>query len=167
MADHLSRLEPNEQIEEEVVPINEGFVDEQLITVQVDPWFADIANYLARRVVPPGMNWQQKKRFFTRVKNYYWDDPYLFKECNDNIIRRCVLESEIEGILRHCHTLQAGGHHGAIRTAAKVLQCGFYWPTLFADAISSLQCGFYWPTLFADVTTVKDQGIYQKETKCR
>src|SRR3954462_2432666 len=31
MADHLSRLKSNEQIEEEVVPINEGFVDEQLI----------------------------------------------------------------------------------------------------------------------------------------
>src|SRR3954465_7926069 len=134
MADHLSRLEPNEQIEEDVVPINEGFVDEQLIIVQVDPWFADIANYLARRVVPPGLNWQQKKRFFAKIKNYFWDDPYLFKECNDNIIRRCVLESEMEGILRHCHALQAGGHHGAIRTAAKVLQCGFYWPTLFADA---------------------------------
>src|SRR3954471_13763386 len=40
----------------------------------------------------------------------------------------------MEGILTHCHTLQAGGHHGAIRTAAKVLQSGFFWPTLFADA---------------------------------
>jgi len=40
----------------------------------------------------------------------------------------------MEGILRHYHALQAGGHHGAIRTAAKVLQCGFYWPTLFVDA---------------------------------
>src|SRR4051812_16541602 len=69
MADHLSRLEPNEQIEEDVVPINEGFVDEQLIIVQVDPWFADIANYLARRVVPASLNWQKKKKFFSKNKN--------------------------------------------------------------------------------------------------
>src|SRR3954470_11406134 len=80
------------------------------------------------------MNWQQKKRFFARVKNYYWDDPYLFKECNDNVIRRCVLESEMEGILTHCHALQAGGHHGAIQTAAKVLQSRFFWLILFVDA---------------------------------
>ena len=26
-----------------------------------------------------------------------------------------------------------GGHHGGQRTAAKVLQSGFYWPTLFKD----------------------------------
>src|SRR3954465_15777087 len=44
------------------------------------------------------------------------------------------MDHEVEGILTHCHTLQAGGHHGAVRTAAKVLQCGLYWPTIFADA---------------------------------
>ncbi|XP_062109872.1 uncharacterized protein LOC133821742 [Humulus lupulus] len=37
-------------------------------------------------------------------------------------------------ILNHCHTLLCGGHFGATRTAAKVLQCGFFLPTLFKDA---------------------------------
>ena len=37
-------------------------------------------------------------------------------------------------ILNHCHTLPCGGHFGGQRTAAKVLQSGFYWPTLFKDA---------------------------------
>ena len=36
-------------------------------------------------------------------------------------------------ILSHCHTLPCGGHFGGQRTAAKVLQFGFYWPTLFKD----------------------------------
>ena len=44
------------------------------------------------------------------------------------------MEHETEGILKHCHTLQTGGHHGAARTAAKVLESGFYWPTIFKDA---------------------------------
>jgi len=30
--------------------------------------------------------------------------------------------------------LQAEGHHGPLRTAAKVLESGFYWPTIFKDA---------------------------------
>ena len=34
----------------------------------------------------------------------------------------------------NCHDGPAGGHFGATKTAAKVLQCGFYWPTLFRDA---------------------------------
>ena len=37
-------------------------------------------------------------------------------------------------ILNHCHTLACGGHFGGNRTAAKVLQSGFIWPTLFKDA---------------------------------
>ena len=30
--------------------------------------------------------------------------------------------------------VNVGGHFGAIKTAAKVLQSGFHWPTLFKDA---------------------------------
>ncbi|XP_062080443.1 uncharacterized protein LOC133785207 [Humulus lupulus] len=40
----------------------------------------------------------------------------------------------MHSILHHCHNLQCGGHFGATRTSAKVLQSGFYWPTLFKDA---------------------------------
>ena len=40
----------------------------------------------------------------------------------------------MNSILYHCHNLQCGGHFGGSRTAAKVLQCGFFWPTLFQDA---------------------------------
>ena len=37
-------------------------------------------------------------------------------------------------ILSHCHTLPCGGHFGGQRTTTKVLQSGFYWPSLFKDA---------------------------------
>nr|XP_033510736.1 uncharacterized protein LOC117275544 [Nicotiana tomentosiformis] len=33
-----------------------------------------------------------------------------------------------------CHASPYGGHFGRVRTAAKVLESGFYWPTLFKDA---------------------------------
>src|SRR5436190_10563998 len=102
--------------------------------VTVGPWFADIANYLVNEVLPKGMSFQQKKRFFAELKYYFWEDPFLYRQCADQIIRRCVMEHEVEEILQHCHTLQAGGHHGPDRTAAKVLQSGFFWPTLFKDA---------------------------------
>ena len=44
------------------------------------------------------------------------------------------MDHEIEEILKHCHTLQARGHYGPARTAAKVLQSGLYWPIIFKDA---------------------------------
>ncbi|CAN6551763.1 unnamed protein product [Malus baccata var. baccata] len=46
----------------------------------------------------------------------------------------CVHDSEFNAILTFCHTYACGGHFGTQRTALKVLECGFYWPTIFRDA---------------------------------
>nr|XP_016483010.1 PREDICTED: uncharacterized protein LOC107803755 [Nicotiana tabacum] len=54
--------------------------------------------------------------------------------CIDNIIRRCIPEIDQASVLQACHALPYGGHFGGVRTAAKVLESGFYWPTLFKDA---------------------------------
>ena len=58
----------------------------------------------------------------------------MFRRCGDGIIRRCVPETEFESILWHCHGSDYGGHFSVTRTTSKVLQSGFYWPTLFKDA---------------------------------
>ena len=55
------------------------------------------------------------------------DDPHLYKEGVDGIIRRCVPEHEQGQILWKCHSEAYGGHHAGDRTAHKVLQSGFYW----------------------------------------
>ncbi|XP_070030003.1 uncharacterized protein [Nicotiana sylvestris] len=43
-------------------------------------------------------------------------------------------EDEVMPILKACHDSPVGGHHGGNRTAAKVLECGYYWPTIYQDA---------------------------------
>ncbi|GJW53066.1 reverse transcriptase domain-containing protein [Tanacetum coccineum] len=95
-ADHLSRLENPYQSELEKKEITETFPLETLgmVTFRGDdstPWFADFANYHAGNFVIKGMSSQQKNKFFKDVKHYFWDDPYLFKICADQVIRRCVL----------------------------------------------------------------------------
>ncbi|CAN6697920.1 unnamed protein product [Malus baccata var. baccata] len=131
VADHLSRLVH----EEEVVPIPETFPDQQLMTIEVSmPWYADLVNYLASKVIPSEFNKNQRDKLKHDAQNYVWDDPYLWKYGSDQIIRRCVHDSEIHSILNFCHTYACGGHFGTQRTARKVLECGFYWPTIFKDA---------------------------------
>ncbi|GKA20875.1 hypothetical protein Tco_0700864 [Tanacetum coccineum] len=49
------------------------------------------------------MSTQQKKKFFKDVKLYFWDDPYLFRICADQIIRRCIFGQEALEILKACH----------------------------------------------------------------
>nr|GEX69617.1 reverse transcriptase domain-containing protein [Tanacetum cinerariifolium] len=80
------------------------------------------------------MSSQQKKKFFKDVKHYFWDDPYLFWICADQIIRRCVRDQEAYDILKSCHEGPTGGHHGVNFTAKKVFDAGFFWPTIYKDA---------------------------------
>ncbi|GJT77759.1 reverse transcriptase domain-containing protein [Tanacetum coccineum] len=111
-ADHLSRLENPHKDVLENKDINENFPLETLgvISSGSTPWFADYANFHAGNFIVKGMSSQQKKKFFKDVKHYFWDDPYLFRICADQIIRRANL------------------------TAKKVFDAGFFWPTIYQDA---------------------------------
>jgi hypothetical protein len=137
-ADHLSRLENPHQSVLENKEINDAFPLETLGSVtkidQSTPWFADFANYHAGNFIKQGMSSQQKKKFFKDVQYYFWDDPYLFIVCADQVIRRCVHGTEAVEILKVCHSGPTGGHHGANLTAKKVFDSGFYWPTIYRDA---------------------------------
>ena len=91
-------------------------------------------NYLASAIVPSDLSYQQKNKFFADVKYYLWEDQFLYKYYSDQFIRQYVPEEEMRNILQHCHSREVGGHFGATKTAAKVFQSGFYWPTLYKDA---------------------------------
>jgi hypothetical protein len=131
VADHLSRLIH----ERETLPLQESFPDEQLLHVtDTSPWFADIVNYLVTKKIPSDLTTAQRQKLKAMVKYFVWDEPYLWKHCPDQLIRRCVPENEFHSILTFCHSYACGGHFGAKRTALKVLESGFFWPTLFKDA---------------------------------
>ncbi|XP_075101141.1 uncharacterized protein LOC107795375 [Nicotiana tabacum] len=121
VADHLSRLEdPPLEFNE----IKEEFPDEHIFSVDSvvtqPPWFADIANYLVGRWTPQDLSYQQRKKFISDAKYYFWNEPYLFKIYADNIIRRCVPEEEMTKILYHCHDGAIGGHYAANRVRKQV-----------------------------------------------
>ncbi|GJX56853.1 reverse transcriptase domain-containing protein [Tanacetum coccineum] len=61
-------------------------------------------------------------------------DPYLFRTCADQIIRRCVHGQEALEILKACHEGPTGGHHSANLSARKVFDACFFWPTIYRDA---------------------------------
>ncbi|CAL9005427.1 unnamed protein product, partial [Prunus brigantina] len=135
VADHLSRLIDGNHENKDVLPLNESFPDEQLLAIHdQEPWYADLVNYLASGVLRDDLTFQERKKFLANAKHYFWDDPYLFKHGPDQIIRKCVPENEQQSILKFSHEFACGGHFGAKKTAAKILQSGFFWPSLFKDA---------------------------------
>src|SRR4051812_36250749 len=103
VADNLSRME---DIPHDPIPVNESFLEEQLAVVKVQshskPWFADYANFIVAKFLPRGFTFQQRKKFFTDLRHYFWDDPHLYKEGADGILRRSILEHEKKDILRQC-----------------------------------------------------------------
>lgn len=132
VADHVSRLIVDSSEDHSIL---ETFPDEHLLVVESKtPWYVDIVNYLVTGKTPSNWSKNDQFRFLSRAKYYFWDDPYLFKHCPDQIIRRCVPEMDQKCILEFCHNHACGGHFSGKKTAAKVLQSGFIWPTLFKDA---------------------------------
>ncbi|RDX91872.1 hypothetical protein CR513_26071, partial [Mucuna pruriens] len=126
VADHLSRIER----ESEPMPIRDEFPDEQLLHIEASTsWFANICNYF-----PPEASRLYKEKIQSDAKYYIWDDPYLWRLCNNKVISRCILDGEINSVLQFCHSAPGGGHYGSTRTVRKVLNCGLYWPTIFRDA---------------------------------
>ncbi|XP_019266541.1 PREDICTED: uncharacterized protein LOC109243974 [Nicotiana attenuata] len=109
VANHLSRLEeagrPKEDLE-----INDTFSDEHILALSSTfaPWYADIAKFLVSDLIIDGLETYQKKKFLRESRQYYWEEPFLFRICANNTICHCVLEDEVMAILKACHDSPVG-----------------------------------------------------------
>ena len=63
------------------------------------PWFTNLANYVACDIVLSDLSLQQRKKFMHDVKKIIWDESYLYQNCIDGLIHRCVPEVESLSVL--------------------------------------------------------------------
>ena len=98
------------------------------------PWFAEIANFLVAEKEAMEFSGNEKRKFLREARHYFWDEPYLYRQCKDGIFRRFVPKAEIPRILHHCHGSSYAWHFPTFKTVFKILQEGFWWPTMFQDA---------------------------------
>ena len=119
----------------EVIPVEDSFLDENLFAISiVNPWYADLANYLSTGRTPPYFTPKEKKRLIRQSARYSWVNGDLFYTGYDMIIRRCVRNDEKNDILKSCHDEPCGGNFSAKRTTFKILSLGYYWPSIFKDS---------------------------------
>ena len=64
---------------------------------------------------------------------YFCEEPFLYKLYKDGIYWHCLPKEEIQSVISYCHDSLCGGHASTSKTAAKVLQVCFFWPSLFMD----------------------------------
>ncbi|XP_074299215.1 uncharacterized protein LOC141630269 [Silene latifolia] len=62
-------------------------------------------SYLLGDLLPSDLSYQQTKRFLHDVKQYFWDDPCLFKDCTDGLYRRCIPQWETKDILQRTRNI--------------------------------------------------------------
>ncbi|GKE59032.1 reverse transcriptase domain-containing protein, partial [Tanacetum coccineum] len=114
VVNHLSRLENPDLGAFTIEEIADKFLDEHLMILKTElnddePWYADYVNYIVGKIVPPNWTPEKRRRFFSQVKNYFWDEPYAFKLCLDNVMSASI-------------------------TGWKVYESRFSWPSIFKDA---------------------------------
>jgi hypothetical protein len=101
VADHLSRLTTDSR--SDITPIDDYFLDKSLFPISIMPCFANIVNFLVSGQLPTHWSTQDKRKFLNEVKNFYWDDPYLFKYCPDQIFQRYIPDNEVSSVIKFCH----------------------------------------------------------------
>jgi len=124
VANHLSKLTIDST--SDIPPIDYYFPDESLLSLSPMPWSDNFVNFLALGYFPAHWSTQDKRKFLNEMKNFYWDDPYLFKYCPDQIFRRCIPDNEVSNVIKFCHSEACGGHFSSKKTTAKILQNRFY-----------------------------------------
>ncbi|RDY07560.1 hypothetical protein CR513_08309, partial [Mucuna pruriens] len=75
---------------------------------------------------PQGASRAYKEKLESDAKYCIWDDQYLWRLYNDQIIYRYIMDPEIQLVLHFYHSASRGGHYGSSRTSQKVLNYGFY-----------------------------------------
>ncbi|XP_073221275.1 uncharacterized protein [Cicer arietinum] len=98
-----------------------------------------LLNFKVGGTIPSDFTYQQRKKFIHDAKFYVWDEPFLYKRGVDGLLGRCVPEEGQEKVMWHCHDSEYGGHFSGDRTAARVLQSGLFWPSLFKDAFNHVK----------------------------
>ena len=106
MTDHLCRIVYGGELESHM---SEHFPNKLLFVVYSNPWYAGIVNYLvSNRILKDGTK-NDEDRFFRIVKVFIWYDPYLLKYNYYQVLRRCIPDHEIRGVLSLCDNQVYGG----------------------------------------------------------
>jgi hypothetical protein len=117
VANHLSRMNRGQ---DDKKPIEDKMRDDHLYRVldKKDTWMIDIIRAI-RKMPLDHLDKNSQRRIISKSRKYFWDAPYLFKLCNDGVMRRCVPREERLEILRKCHSAEYGGHYSHFRTPSK------------------------------------------------
>ena len=134
VADALSRNEGAEPATE----ILDQTTDAQLFSMQPD-WIHPIIDYLQTGTFPPSMTKEACKRLAYRAIPFQLVQGKLYRQGKDSRLRQVISDTQARMILQELHKGNAGGHFSQDIKVRKVLDAGYWWPTLYKDTYDYCQ----------------------------
>jgi hypothetical protein len=83
--------------------------------------------------MPKTLNLDQKQKLARKVKPFTLKKGTMYKVGQDNKMHKCLTTSKAHIVLKELHEGVAIGHFVIDIIAKKILDAGYWWPTLFKD----------------------------------
>lgn len=94
---------------------------------------------LAVRNLPAHLLPKERKLIVQCSSQFSWICGYIFHTASNLQIQRCIREDEAYDILKSCHNDACDGNFADHRIGHKILQMGYYWPTIFKNTKKYIQ----------------------------
>ena len=108
-------------------PIPDSFSDADLFVVDVIfTEYADLIQYLTHQTFPLHFTDKMKIQLVHKSAPYTLIGDVLYKKGRDEVLRRCIFQSDMDTILEGCHFDSCGGHFAGDSTAKKALMVGYH-----------------------------------------
>ena len=85
------------------------------------------------------MTKEARKRLAYRAIPFQLVQGKLYRQGKDSKLRQVISDTQARMILKELHKGNAGGHFSQNITVHKVLDAGYWWPTLFKDTYDYCQ----------------------------
>ena len=118
--------------------ITDQTTDAHLFSIQTD-WTQPIIDYLQTGTFSPSMTKEARKRLAYRAIPFQVIQGKLYRLGKDLRLRQVISDSQARMILQELPKGNAGGHFSQDITIRKVLDAGYWWPTLYKDTYQYCQ----------------------------
>jgi hypothetical protein len=116
---------------------DDDFLDATIVSINVEEApeeYREIIQYLDGMRFPVGATKAIRTRIAHKSQNYSMIGNQLYFQGRDGVLRQAIGKRDTSHLLYEFHDGFCGGHFAGRITAEKILQAGYYWPTLFKDA---------------------------------
>ncbi|KAH9751207.1 Ribonuclease H [Citrus sinensis] len=96
-------------------------------------WMEPIEKYLINGELPVDKN--EARKFRLRAARYLFVDGELYKRGFSLPLLKCLAPADANYVLREIHEGICGNHSGGRMLAYKAIRQGYFWPTMYKDAL--------------------------------